>query len=167
MGHAKAQTALGCLYANGLGMNKNIEQALLWFESSDNLGFQGASYNKIINIFSGIYIDRPQIDILNKVTDTLKEWRNKTMGYWQLFTYGALIYNIGIYLRRGSQCNDDVISWLEAANEKGWGFYNEYLTYYEEEEKKRKREEKVVKGLGMIANVLGKINDFDDKGGVF
>jgi|SRR5574344_207306 uncharacterized protein len=52
-GHAKAQLNLGNLYAQGDGINKNLDTALYWFLEAAKLGLAKAQYNASVIYYTG------------------------------------------------------------------------------------------------------------------
>jgi len=52
-GHIRAQNGLGILYRDGLGLEKNVEEAISWFLKSADNGYAYGMYN-----LATVYIDR-------------------------------------------------------------------------------------------------------------
>ncbi len=52
-GLARAQRNVGAAYYDGLGVDKDIDQAFIWWKKSADLGFHMAQYNlgKHVNVF--------------------------------------------------------------------------------------------------------------------
>ncbi|HHU55520.1 MAG TPA: sel1 repeat family protein [Acholeplasmataceae bacterium] len=125
---------LGYLYANGLGVDKNIDNAIFYYTKSASLGFQDASYllattykNNLDQKFGNGYSDKIILDLVNKLhPQAILNMLDATQGKKQLEILtkainspdGDLKYQIGLKYFYGNSlpCNKELSKyWLALA----------------------------------------------------
>lgn len=141
-GDPKAQTNLGLLYARGLGVPKDGEQALHWFEMAAEQGYAVAEFNLATIFAKGVAVEPNQVQA--------------TTWYLRAAQHGHIgaQYEIGRRYAEGNGIRYDEVeayAWLSRAEKRAKGKLLDRVSAYKTRLAESMSEEEIVQGEALAA----------------